>query len=1027
MGREKKKRAGGRIAALFLAASFVPAVALASGSDSLAAKGDIIRSGTTGDCTYQIIEGDDSYNYTAVISGTGAMEDYTTVGDYRATGAPWREDMKKIKTVEIRDGVTVVGNHSFSAGLSGCYIQKVVLADSVQSVHYGAFYDQGRLKEVQFGNGLTNIGWEAFSKNGIQELHFPTSLKTIDDRAFLGSDIKELEIPDNVTTLGVSAFRQSYDLETVVFGNGLTRIRKYTFNGSEKLKTLVIPASVTEIEEYAFDGCSIEKIYYGGTPAMWSQITIGNNNGTLKSANLYYGIEDQIELSTDMAIKGTKLSVRFTGGETPITLDTADIRWQRSWDGQTNWTDLTGTVDPVKGENYYEVTEADEDYRIRAVITKAGFQGEIVTEPVKVLDGIRIEDTFWDTTLENYLKENYDGDHNGQLTSSELEQITTLHIGGLGIQSLHGIQYLSDLEYLYAYRNDISYADLSDMIYLQAVDLSDNEKLGTVKLTGCKRLKELDLAGSGIKSVDISDNTALETLNIYGSKIGKISIRHNPNLVDAALHGEEKDYGTYTAYKSSKGWIGLYSETPLVVSIDEMHFPSECFREMILDQNIDWDQDKALSLKEARDVEMLFPEDSEDKITTLQGIEYFPELTYLSAFNCRIKELDLSGNGKLTNIDLSANQLTGLDVSMLPALESLDVDYNPELKKLDVSQNKKLDELYCTGCGLSKLDLSANTDLTLLNCDENELLTLDVSRLTKLKYLVCGSNPLSSLDLSKNKALTKVSVSDTDLGKLDVSTCPELQELSCANLGLTSLDISKNPKLYTLYCQGNAIPTLNIGASASLRSAYAGVKTEKTNSGTGLKYWNYRSNEKSWWQMEVDKTTTIKADAVKTGAWKKSVKGWWYLYDDGTFPKNQWARIGGKWYHFDKDGYMQTGWLLVGDKWYYLAPGNGAMYTGWLKSGNKWYYLIPGSGVMATNWQKISGNWYYFNASGVMLSGWQKINGYWYFLRNGVMVTGWQQIGGNWYFFSNGVMVTGSKTIGGKTYQFDANGVCQNP
>ena len=1027
MGKEKKKHAGGRIAALFLSAALAPAAALYSGANSLAAKGDIIRSGTTGDCTYQII-GENDYDCTAVITGTGAMEDYKTVGYYRDTGAPWRDDMPRIAFVDIREGVTAVGNHSFSGGLTGGFVRKVVMADSVRSIRYGAFYEQPRLQEIQFGNGLTYIGWEAFYKDGITDLHFPVSLKNIDDRAFIGARIKELELPDSVTKLGVSAFKQNYDLETVVFGNGLERIEGYAFNGSEKLKTLVIPASLKEIDENAFEGCNIEKIYYGGTPAMWSEISIGDKNGTIKSANLYYGIAaDQIELSTDMPIKGTKLSVRFTGGENPITLDTANIRWQRSWDGQTNWTDLTGTVDPVKGENYYEVTEADEEYRIRAIITKAGFPDEIVTEPVKVLDGINIEETFQDSILENYLSENFDTDHDGQLTSSELERITTLHLGNLGVHSLHGIRNLTDLQYLYAYNNDILYADLSDMDYLEVVDLSDNTQLGTVKLSGCKRLKELDLAGSGIKTVDISDNPELKTLNIYGSSIGRISIRQNPNLVDAALHGDVKEYSTYTMYKSELGQIGIYAQTPVVVSIDDLNFPCDGFREMIQDKNIDWDQDGALSLFEARDVKALFPEDAEDKIISLQGIEYFPNLTHLSSFNCRIKEVDLRGNKKLTYVDLAGNQLEALDISMLSGLTELDVDYNPDLKKLDVSQNPTLETLYCAGIGLTKLDLSANTGLMTLDCGENELLTLDVSRLAKLEDLNCGMNPLTSLDLSKNKALVRISVSGTGLGKLDVSGCPELKELSCSSIGLTALDLSKNPKLYTLYCEGNAIPTLDIGASASLRSAYAGMKTEMSNSETGMKYWYYRSIEKSYWQMSVDKATKIKADAVISGSWKKSAKGWWYLYSDGTYPKDQWAKISGKWYHFDKDGYMQTGWLCLGGKWYYLTPGSGVMYTGWLKSGSKWYYLIPGSGVMATGWQKLGAYWYYFNPSGVMLSGWQKINGYWYFLRNGIMVTGWQQISGKWYFFSNGVMVTGTKTIGGKSYQFDTNGVCLNP
>ena len=1028
MKKKERGRFGRKCLGTLLAAVLAPCMALAAAGDSLAAQGDLIHYGLTGDCTFQVLEEDSQYRYSFVISGQGAMQDYTKVGEYRKTSAPWAEELKRVRTVEAKDGVTTIGKYAFSAGLEACYIEKVTLADSVDGINECAFYEQCRLKEVNFGSGLTYIGYESFYGNGIQELHFPKSLTTISTRAMAGFDGTGLEFPDKLRSLGASAFRDSTNLRTVVFGSGLSKIHDYTFLKCSKLTTLVIPSTLTTIDANAFKGCdNITSIYYGGTPAQWSQIEIGEENGSLLSAEVHYGLEDAVELNTDKAIKGTKLTVRFTDTEVPFDMETAEIRWQRSWNGTTNWADLEGTVDPLTGDNYYEVKVEDEEYHIRAVITKSGFSGEVVTETVKVLDGVDIKKTFPDTALRTYISENFDRDHNGQLTSMEIEQVNDLHIGGLGISSLTGIKYLTDLQHLYAYRNNITYADLTDMNYLLAVDLSDNKNLGTVKLAGSRRLEELDVAGSGIKSVDISGNPELSTLNIYGSKIGKINIRSNPYLVDAALHGTVKEYSSYTMYRSDQGVIGLYAETPVVVSIDERHFPSECFRDMIKDQNIDWDQDGALSLKEARDVESLFPEDSEDKITTLKGIEYFPNLTYLSSFNCCIKELDLSGNTKLTHIDLSANQLTGLDVSMLLLLEELDVDYNPELKELDVSQNPKLAELYCEGCGLTKLDLSANTNLTLLSCGENSLDKLKVSHLTNLQDLNCYLNPLTSLDLSKNKALVYLSVSDTGIGKLDVSGCPKLTTLSCANLGLTKLDLSKNPKLYDLYCVGNAIQTLDIGASASLRSAYAGTRTEKTNSETGLKYWNYRSKEKSFWEMDVDKTTTIKADAEKTGTWKKSAKGWWYQYSDGTYPKNEWAKIGGKWYHFNASGYMQTGWLKLGNKWYYLTPGSGAMATGWVQVSGKWYYLTPGSGVMVTGWQEIGGKWYYFDASGAMLSGWQQISGKWYFLRNGVMVTGWQQIGGKWYFFSNGAMVTGTKTLGGKTYQFDENGVCLNP
>ena len=163
------------------------------------------------------------------------------------------------------------------------------------------------------------------------------------------------------------------------------------------------------------------------------------------------------------------------------------------------------------------------------------------------------------------------------------------------------------------------------------------------------------------------------------------------------------------------------------------------------------------------------------------------------------------------------------------------------------------------------------------------------------------------------------------------------------------------------------------------------------------------------------------ADAV-SGTWKKSSKGWWYSYSDGTYARNQWLQAGGKWYHFDAAGYMQTGWKKISGKWYFFAS-SGAMQTGLKKISGKWYYFAS-SGDMQTGWKKISGKWYYFASSGAMQTGWKKISGKWYyFASTGVMQTGFRFISEKWYYFaSSGAMQTGTLTIEGESYTFGKDG-----
>lgn len=52
--------------------------------------------------------------------------------------------------------------------------------------------------------------------------------------------------------------------------------------------------------------------------------------------------------------------------------------------------------------------------------------------------------------------------------------------------------------------------------------------------------------------------------------------------------------------------------------------------------------------------------------------------------------------------------------------------------------------------------------------------------------------------------------------------------------------------------------------------------------------------------------------ARKAGAWKRNGRGWWYRYEDGSYPSGESAVIDGNVYRFDASGYMRTGWVLDG-------------------------------------------------------------------------------------------------------------------
>jgi hypothetical protein len=88
---------------------------------------------------------------------------------------------------------------------------------------------------------------------------------------------------------------------------------------------------------------------------------------------------------------------------------------------------------------------------------------------------------------------------------------------------------------------------------------------------------------------------------------------------------------------------------------------------------------------------------------------------------------------------------------------------------------------------------------------------------------------------------------------------------------------------------------------------------------------------------------------VMTGKWKKNKNGWWYEYNDGTYPKDQWLKLEGSWYYFKPNGYaVCDDWYNVKDKWYYFDD-TCRMVTGLRQIGDETYYFADDGHMCRTN------------------------------------------------------------------------------
>lgn len=284
------------------------------------------------------------------------------------------------------------------------------------------------------------------------------------------------------------------------------------------------------------------------------------------------------------------------------------------------------------------------------------------------------------------------------------------------------------------------------------------------------------------------------------------------------------------------------------VPIDEANFPDVNFRNYV-SKNFDKDHNGTLSQTERDAVKIIevvkggfgyFDDVDLEKygISSLKGIEHFPNLTELDCsynklseldvrantaltrlwcLDNNLTELDIRANTRLTDLSCRRNRVTSLDVSKNSALTYLDCCLN-QLTTLDISNNPALTYLDCWSNRLVSLDIGKNSALEKLSCNFNQLTTLDISNSPALTYLNCLSNRLTSLDVGKNTALTYLSCGFNRLVSLDVNKNTALKELVCNNNQLTSLDVSKNTVLNELYCYNNQLTSLDVSQNTNLTS-----------------------------------------------------------------------------------------------------------------------------------------------------------------------------------------------------------------
>ena len=367
---------------------------------------------------------------------------------------------------------------------------------------------------------------------------------------------------------------------------------------------------------------------------------------------------------------------------------------------------------------------------------------------------------------------------------------------------------------------------------LTTLDLSHNHSLS--KLNCAKnRLACLDVTGISGGTITANGNRRpiavrtdgkFDLTTLPGFNVGKATNWNGGSVSGTILTVENgKDEVSYQ-YNCGNGVKPTFIfETSL--PINKNNFPDDSFRNYIKTYKAGGRD--VLTVEEQRKVETIEVEGK--NISSLRGIEAFPNLTELDCGNNSIQKLDLRQNPMLITLKCNKNQLTQLDLSKNPDIDYLNCSEN-QLEQLDVS-HLKLEYLYCSHNDLEQLDVKNSKWLRELDCSKNELTVLDVDVTHKpnLVRVECQNNQLTSLILGQNKLLKKLNCAHNQLTQLNLNNMSALKELNCANNQLTVLDVSSSPDLTTLWLKNNHLTSLNLDNNPNLNFSITDIYSSDFN------------------------------------------------------------------------------------------------------------------------------------------------------------------------------------------------------
>ena len=268
---------------------------------------------------------------------------------------------------------------------------------------------------------------------GCKNTIIPDNIVEIYNNAFYEcSGLTSVSLPIGVNKIGAYAFYNCSGMTTCTFGSGVTTIGDHAFQGCSGIATCILSSGVTSIGEYAFQDCS-----------------------GLTSVSMPIGVNSIGYCSFNGC---NSLGSVIVKNPVPVNIDKNTF---------TNRSNIILYV-PAGAKNAYEAAPYWKEFK------------KIIPDEAFI---------FADTKVKKICVENWDANHDGEMTLDEVIAITDIgtKFASSNIQTFSELQYFSGISY-------ISNNAFSGCKYLTSITIPDGvTSIGDGAFSGCESLMSVNI------------------------------------------------------------------------------------------------------------------------------------------------------------------------------------------------------------------------------------------------------------------------------------------------------------------------------------------------------------------------------------------------------------------------------------------------------------------------------------------------------------------------------------------------------